>query len=90
MVNSTLAILFGSLLGLLMLCKITAHWYHLLLILIILGILLGAVPGNKVGLVTTGTCGTGGRSWILSLHGLSSAHHLALLNLVTPFHFGWD
>ena len=90
MVNSTLEVLFWSLLELLMLCTITAHWYHLLLILIILGTLLGVVPGNKVGLVTTSTCGTGGRSWILSLHGLSSAHHLALLNLVTPFHFGWD
>ena len=55
MVNSTLEVLFWPLLGLLMLCKITAHWYHLLLILIILGTLLGAVPENKVGLVTTGT-----------------------------------
>ena len=55
MVNSTLEVLFWSLLGLLMLCTITAHWYRLLLILIILSILLGAVPGNKVGLVTTGT-----------------------------------
>ena len=55
MVNSTLEVLFWSLHGLLMLCTITAHWYHLLLILIILGVLLGAVPGNKVGLVTTGT-----------------------------------
>ena len=55
MVNSTLEVLFWSLLGLLMLCTITAHWYRLLLILIILGILLGAVPGNEVGLVTTGT-----------------------------------
>ena len=55
MVNSTLEVLFGSLLGLLMLRTITAHWYHLLLSLIILIILLGAVPGNKVGLVTTGT-----------------------------------
>ena len=55
MVNSTLAIHFGSLLGLLMLRTITALWYHLLLSLIILIILLGAVPGNKVGLVTTGT-----------------------------------
>ena len=55
MVNSTLEVLFGSFLGLLMLCTITVHWYHLPLILIILGILLGAVPGNKVGLVTTGT-----------------------------------
>ena len=53
MVNSTLEILFGSLLGLLMLRTITALWYHLLLI--IPGILLGAVLGNKVGLVTTGT-----------------------------------
>ena len=66
----------------------THTWYHLLLILIILGTLLGAVPGNKVGLVTTGTCGTGDRSWILSLHGLSSAHPLALLNLVAPSRFG--
>ena len=55
MVNSTLEVLFGSLLGLLMLRTITALWYHLLLSLIILIILLGAVPGNKVGLVTTGT-----------------------------------
>ena len=55
MVNSTLEVLFWSFLGLLMLCKITAHWYHLLLILIIQGILLGAVLGNKVGLITTGT-----------------------------------
>ena len=55
MVNSTLEVLFWSLLGLLMLCTTTAHWYHLLLILVILGTLLGAVPGNKVGLVTTGT-----------------------------------
>ena len=46
MVNSTLEVLFWSLLGLLMLRTITAHWYHLLLI--ILGILLGAVLGNKV------------------------------------------
>ena len=82
MVNSTLEVLFWPLLGLLMLCTTTAHWYHLLLILIILGTLLGAVPGNKVGLVTTDMCGTGDRSWILSLHGLSSAHPLALLNLV--------
>ena len=90
MVNSTLEVLFWSLLGLLMHCTITTHWHHLLLILVILGTLLGAVPGNKVDLVTTGTCGTSDRCWILSLHGLSSAHHLALLNLVTPFHFGWD
>ena len=55
MVNSTLEILFWPLLGSLTLCTITAHWYHLLLILIILGTLLGAVPGNKLGLVTTGT-----------------------------------
>ena len=55
MVNSTLAILFGSLLGLLMLRTITALWYHLLLSLIILIILLGAVPGSKVGLATTST-----------------------------------
>ena len=55
MVNSTLKVLFWSPLGLLMLCTIIAHWYHLLLILIILGTLLGAVPGNKVSLVTTGT-----------------------------------
>ena len=54
MVNSTLEVLFWSLLGLLMLRTITAYWYHFLLILIILGILLGAVPKNKVGLVTTG------------------------------------
>ena len=53
MVNSTLEIFFWSLLGLLMLRTITSHWYHLLLI--ILGILLGAILGNKVGLVTTGT-----------------------------------
>ena len=57
MVNSTREVLFWSLLGSLMLCTITAHWYHMLLILIILGVLLGAVPGNKVGLVTTGTWG---------------------------------
>ena len=31
----------------------THTWYHLLLILIILGTLLGAVPRNKVGLVTS-------------------------------------
>jgi hypothetical protein len=37
-----------------MLRTITALWYHLLLSLIILIILLGAVPGNEVGLVTTG------------------------------------
>ena len=55
MVSSTLEVLFGSLLGLLMLRTITALWYHLLLSLIILIILLGAVPRNKVGLVTTGT-----------------------------------
>ena len=55
MVNSTLELLFWSLLGLLTLCTITAYWYHLLLILIILGILLRAVPGNKVGLIATGT-----------------------------------
>ena len=55
MVNSTLEVPFWSLLGLLMLRTITALWYHLLLSLIILIILLGAVPGNKVGLVTTGT-----------------------------------
>ena len=55
MVNSSLEVLFWSLLGLLTLCTITAYWYHLLLILIIQGILLGAVLGNKVGLVTTGT-----------------------------------
>ena len=54
MVNSTLEVPFWSLLGLLTLCTITAPWYRLLLILIILGILLGAVPGNEVGLVTTG------------------------------------
>jgi len=61
MVNSTLEVLFWSLLGLLMLCTITALWYHLLLLwyhlllsLIILIILLGVVPENKVGLVTTG------------------------------------
>ena len=62
MVNSTLEVLFWSLLGLLMICTITAHWHHLLLILVILGILLGADPGNKVGLVTTGT-GIGEMSW---------------------------
>ena len=55
MVNSTMEVLFWSLLGLLMLCTITALWYHLLLSLIFLIILLGAVPENKVGLVTTGT-----------------------------------
>ena len=55
MVNSTLEVLYWSLLGSLTPCTITAHWYHLLLILIIQGILLGAVLGNKVGLVTTGT-----------------------------------
>ena len=55
MVNSTLEIFFWSLLGLLMLRTIIALWYHLQLILIILIIFLGAVPGNKVGLVTTGT-----------------------------------
>ena len=54
MVNSTLEVLFGSLLGLLMLRTTTALWYHLRLSLIILIILLGVVPGNKVGLVTTG------------------------------------
>ena len=58
MVNSTLAILFESLLGLLMFRTITALWYHLLLGLIILIILLGAVLGNKMGFVTTGT-----RNW---------------------------
>ena len=55
MVNFTLEVLFWPLLGLLMLCTINALWYHLLLSLIILIILLGAVPGNEVGLVTTGT-----------------------------------
>ena len=54
MVYSTLEVLFWSSLGLLMLRTITALWYHLLLSLIILIILLGAVPGNEVGLVTTG------------------------------------
>ena len=52
---SNLLVLFWSLLSSLTLCTITAHWYHLLLILIILGTLLGVVPGNKVGLVTIGT-----------------------------------
>ena len=55
MVNSTLEVLYWSLLGLLMFCTITALWYHMLLSLIILGIFLGVVPINKVGLVTTGT-----------------------------------
>ena len=54
MVNSTLEVLLWSLLGSLTLYTITAHWHHLLLILIILGTLLGAVPGNKVGLITNG------------------------------------
>ena len=54
MVNTTLEVLFWSLLGLLTLCTITAYWYHLLRILIIQGILLGAVLRNEVGLVTTG------------------------------------
>ena len=53
--------------------KLYAHLVSPAADLIILGTLLGAVPENKVGLVTTGTCGTSGRSWILSLHGLSSA-----------------
>ena len=55
MVNSTLEVLFWSLLGFLTLRMSTAHWHHLPLILIVLSILLEAVPGNKVGLVTTGT-----------------------------------